>query len=509
MYVDKATGQRIAEGVRKAENTPIQSTGLRNSYQGSTPTLVRITANNGDGFYDVDVVEAHNNAGADYYPKLMSLSDSNFLDTVYDINGITTLSVGDVYRAFPVFMSTGTSVSGLTGAVQWVINGTEVAPTATSTLITAKPGKAAVDETNTVDSAHELLVHSDDTIGALYLVNVSGFLEVYYNSSTDSIGSSWNTPVQIDSTYVNGNTFVSGAIVDGKPAAAWSNSLGSYELAYSIADDATGTTWGTPVVVTSGGSSQIWVVGVYVVDGNPAILYNQTASPSTGGNYNYDLYYVRAADSTGSSWGSPINVATRVPYQKYGSTLNVVDGRPAIVYIQDTGSGTTARPQYLRADDSTGSSWAGSVSQIDASGNSGWGVGALHDQDGLPLVIAGRNVSHSRRGTTADGGTWNGTLDNDVQYFSFSGTQYLGRYSVLDGCPTAYTYNVSYFVVASGGSSFPGMTSKLHMGTHPYTISDRKFTLLADNTFGMIVTLSGDLVWYKFGNSGISFVSEQ
>ena len=70
---------------------------------------------------------------------------------------------------------------------------------------------------------------------------------------------------------------------------------------YVRANDANGTSWGTPVAVYTTNN-----VGAYtsmaVVNGNPAISFYDFT--------NTDLYYVRATDADGTTWGSPVAAHT-------------------------------------------------------------------------------------------------------------------------------------------------------------------------------------------------------
>jgi len=130
----------------------------------------------------------------------------------------------------------------------------------------------------------------------------------------------------VDSTGDVGQ-YASLALVDGRPAIAYREGSPNYDLKYVRASDATGSSWGTPVTVDSTGS-----VGEYaslaVVYGRPAIAYRDSVT-------NYDLKYVRASDAAGSSWGTPVTVESSGDVGEYAS-LAVVAGRPAIAYYDDT-----------------------------------------------------------------------------------------------------------------------------------------------------------------------------
>jgi len=144
--------------------------------------------------------------------------------------------------------------------------------------------------------------------------------------------------------------YTSQALVNGNPAIAYyDNSVG--DLIYVRALDATGTSWGTPVVVDTGGGA---LAGQYlslaVVNGRPAISYQYG-----GGN---DLYYVRALDADGASWGTPVAVDTggANTVGQYTS-LAVIGGNPAIAYYDVT----AADLKFVRATNADGTAWGSPV----------------------------------------------------------------------------------------------------------------------------------------------------
>jgi hypothetical protein len=127
-------------------------------------------------------------------------------------------------------------------------------------------------------------------------------------------------------------------VVDGKPAISYYDSTGG-ALKYVRAVDSLGTTWGTPITVSTNAGEHL---SMAIVDGNPAIV-----TCSYDGLF-FPMVYVRANDAQGSSWGSPAVVKTTgSPY----ASLAVVNGRPAISYMGDD------HLMYIRADDVQGSSW--------------------------------------------------------------------------------------------------------------------------------------------------------
>ncbi len=321
-----------------------------------------------------------------------------------------------------------------------------------------------VDSTGSVGEFASLAVVDGRPAIAYY---DSGTSDLKYVRASDATGSSWGTPVTVDSTGVVG-LFASLAVVDGRPAIAYYDA-GTFDLKYVRASDATGSSWGTPLTLDSGGK-----VGQYpslaVVDGNPAIAYHYNApgyelkyvrannatgsswaSPVTvdylglnGGSHaslavvggrpaiawhereGDDLKYVRANNATGSSWASPVIVESSGDVGQYAS-LAVVDGRPAIAYYDNTGDDL----EYVRASDATGSSW-GTPLTLDSTGNVGEHA-SLAVVYGRPAIAYYDNTNDDLKyvwASDATGSSWGTTLTVDS---TGSVGEYASHAVVVDG----------------------------------------------------------------------------
>ena len=80
--------------------------------------------------------------------------------------------------------------------------------------------------------------------------------------------------------------------------------------------------------------------------GNPAIAFYD----ATGG----DLYYMRATDASGVSWGSPVLVAGGGSDAGQYCQMTMISGWPAVTYFDDTAN----ELMFCRANNVTGSSWS-------------------------------------------------------------------------------------------------------------------------------------------------------
>lgn len=118
--------------------------------------------------------------------------------------------------------------------------------------------------------------------------------------SVNARAGAWTSGGVVESTQVSNNVGEesSAAVVDDYPAIAYHDAT-NQDLKYVRALDARGTSWGTPVTVASLG-----ITGrnpsLDIINGNPAITYHDD---STG-----LLMFVRAADAQGVVWGTPVSV---------------------------------------------------------------------------------------------------------------------------------------------------------------------------------------------------------
>ena len=216
--------------------------------------------------------------------------------------------------------------------------------------------------------------------------------------------------------------YTSLAVVNGNPAIGYWNEANS-DLKYVRATDSSGSSWGYPVTVDAVGSVG-HTCSLAVINGFPAISYWDFTTN--------DLDYVRASDASGSSWGSPVTVDSAGNVGSYAS-LAVVSGFPAISYYD----GTFGDLKYVRAMDASGSAW-GSPVMIDSSGAVGQYT-SLAIVNGNP-AISYRDVTNNdlkfARADDAIGSTWGTPVTLD-------GAGIVGYYTslkVVNGYPA-----ISYF----------------------------------------------------------------
>ncbi|MBN1965160.1 MAG: PKD domain-containing protein [Anaerolineae bacterium] len=264
------------------------------------------------------------------------------------------------------------------------------------------------------------------------------FLGLRYCRSTDEYGGNW--PEATDIEHGNADELFSGQFaslqeVDGRPAIAFCNSTDGFRsLSYIRASDANGDSWPASVsdiVVANVANSEM-----LVVDGNPAIVYQNVTSDN--------MQYIRATDSTGSSWGSPVVAAGGGA--GYKIEFKIINGNPAAAY-QTTAS---ADLYYVRASNSTGSSW-GSPVALDTTDTAGHCIG-LDVMNGVPKIIyTWRHVEmgntwevvYSKTSNDANGSSWasrvmhttpppGSIVHTDIETTFLGGIPYIGYAYTLD-----------------------------------------------------------------------------
>jgi len=194
-----------------------------------------------------------------------------------------------------------------------------------------------------------------------YYDNTNGSLK--YVRAENADGTSWGTPITLDD---NGNFYAghwaSLAVINGNPAVAYEEDLGSgnYDLTFIRASDSTGTNWNTPVVADANYPAQGGHMSLKLINENPAIAYSYWS------NETKDLMYVRATNADGSSWGTPLVLDSEGDVGQYCSLKELYQG-PGISYRDATNHVL----KFIRSLDSNGSSWETPIG-VDSTGNPGY-----------------------------------------------------------------------------------------------------------------------------------------
>lgn len=190
------------------------------------------------------------------------------------------------------------------------------------------------------------------TIGeTVHFGNINAATTIQYRKAGDNTATSLTTS---DSGTLSGITsainqgFLVGAEVDSEPAFVFSET-GAVGIYMSRL---TGTTWPTTVTTITSGTNMYVANGldVFVIDGRPCVAFGNNAN---------DLIFVRASNSTGSSWDTPITVDS-------ANTLNGTQVRlttilrsdvevPIIFYTITTGGNNQLR--YILATNAQGTAW--------------------------------------------------------------------------------------------------------------------------------------------------------
>jgi PKD repeat protein len=210
-------------------------------------------------------------------------------------------------------------------------------------------------------NAPVIIDEDDDTGHGARLVVADGKPCIAYRDYTeyvlkwvranDSLGDSWGTPMTVYDTQVYETligSWLSALIVDGKPAMIF-NPIPNNDWIIEIqhASDSAGTSWGIPLSIAQ---DEEWDNSFYgsaaIVNGNPALCFTATDGVVD------KLSYLRSSDAAGTQWGTPITLNGNTHI--WSSTLAVVQGRPAIAFVDGYGNLI-----MYQADDANGLSWPG------------------------------------------------------------------------------------------------------------------------------------------------------
>lgn len=184
-------------------------------------------------------------------------------------------------------------------------------------------------------------------------------------------------------------------------------------LIYVRATDASGTTWGTPVAIATPAGATRAQFSFAIVNGNPAVAYNENAV----------LKYVRATNVSGTTWGSPVTISSG---HTFVMSMAVVNGNPAIAY---TNAPSNYDLYYVAASDASGTTW-GSPATID--NTAGTTTCDLVVVNGNPAVLfddAANDYLRYIRASNASGSSWGSSV-------AVTGTSVtIGSMQVINGNP--------------------------------------------------------------------------
>jgi len=273
---------------------------------------------------------------------------------------------------------------------------------------------------------------------------------------------SWGSPVVVDDQSWPGHREgTSQAIIDGNPAVSyivWTKKGPTqyFNLYYSRANDPLGTSWGRAKKIAS------WY-GPTSVDERTREMFSSlcqvNGKPAVCyGNdqvpMNRTLCYVRATDSVGSRWGDPITVdgSRNIKYPM----MIVVNGNPAIKYWDWNNAAF-----YVRAEDPNGETW-GTPAIVPGTSLQGRYFAIVN---GNPAVVGGGVNLVYIRANDPNGDSWGAPVtihhNPDLRYFRSELTIIGGRPAIA--WSGDFGYGDLYYIRAldENGVSWPAEAVKI------------------------------------------------
>jgi len=172
--------------------------------------------------------------------------------------------------------------------------------------------------------------------------------DTYFYRATNATGSAWNAQQTVEtSTPPYGCQL---AVVNGNPAIVYCHRTPypgmDEQVTYVRAGDAVGDSWGTPVRLDTA-NSMVDDISLCVINGNPAVAYIANDDTTAWG-----VHYIRANNANGTSWPAGSKV---IDNKNRGScALTEISGRPAVAYVAGCSG---SQLMFVRASDTTGGTW--------------------------------------------------------------------------------------------------------------------------------------------------------
>ncbi len=284
-------------------------------------------------------------------------------------------------------------------------------------------------------------VQSFDYVGQYpSLAQVNGFPAISYFDNTNGVfkyvraldanGANWGTPVTLDrATNVWQDSSL--VVVNGNPAVCYYGNTNDGNtngiLKYIRATDVDGTIWSSPQII-DGVRGAGTFPSMAVINEDPAVSYY------SGGS----LFFVRALDSIGASWGEPIRLEIAPMIGTGGKTsLVAVNGNPAIAYIRWLQNNHLGLG-FVRALDANGTIWSPSMTLDDSSDQVGL-YASMAVIDGNPAISYYDHINRDlkyMRASDSNGATWGSrvTLDYNGEVGSFTSLSAIDGSAAISYC---------------------------------------------------------------------------
>jgi hypothetical protein len=325
---------------------------------------------------------------------------------------------------------------------------------------------------------------------AIVMLNAAG--QLLYRRASDADGTAWDAIVTVNAAANAQHRDLAVAIIDGRPAIAYTDrNITEMRMRFQRASDADGTTWGAAVSMASSFSDLSFAGAegsvLSVVDGNPAYLWSSAESPAK-------LYFVRATNVTGTTWGTAIRPYTNT--LTFGESVSLVgaNGNPAVLGIAE--SIPNKNPRFARATTTTGSAWGTSVqlaTNIDsiAMFNVGTRPRFIGTQQNTPYnhleYIAGSD----------DGATWGAATTLLTGAEAGTSANYLRPIGLASGYGFAFVNsNRIYWALRPINSAAPSITSYTLLDPSPTGLSNVRYRVtfsepvinVGTNDFSLVTT---------------------
>ena len=224
--------------------------------------------------------------------------------------------------------------------------------------------------------------------------------DLLFIRATNADGTTWGTPVVVADRntdtyypYSSSRSRQEMRIVNGKPAIAFHTN--DAKLAYVRASDSTGSTWNDPILVDGSTSSNIgYKLSMEIVNGHPAIAHLD--------DQNRIVYFLRADDVNGDSW-TPANEVQIAAYDAEDIELiTLSNGYPAVAFFDDNPNTVV----FVRASDINGTSWETPVILDDLSRDDQIALTLVNGYPAVAYYDDPNETMYYMRATDALGDTW-------------------------------------------------------------------------------------------------------